>query len=348
MDTLALEKLFDRRAEPWIGEIMCAVGRRSIEAPDLLVLSPRPGFEAREAVLDAVLDRGVITDVEMEMSDFSDRAPIASVEDVALLNVECAGDLLPALFCDDENQSIAKAFDEEFECLAIQVLTSPGTRPDGREIERIHRVDQIGRNVIASEGLDDDFLESHFSPLPSNLISSLAAKCPEVVLEVSIAVVVPVVLQPNSSVEPDPTQGFGFVGEAEIDVDTRQIVARADFAKGAAQFLDPGPSIDVGMDEKLWQGMAEMGLAGLHLPEEYGGGGLEVLDLAIVSEAQGYMACPGPFLGHALAGLELDGGIATTTVRFACLRYLFATRSISSVVTSIYLSISSLISDNPP
>jgi alkylation response protein AidB-like acyl-CoA dehydrogenase len=62
---------------------------------------------------------------------------------------------------------------------------------------------------------------------------------------------------------------------------------------------------DVGMDEKLWQGMAEMGLAGLHLPEEYGGGGLEVLDLAIVSEAQGYTACPGPFLGHALAGLAI-------------------------------------------
>jgi len=62
---------------------------------------------------------------------------------------------------------------------------------------------------------------------------------------------------------------------------------------------------DVGMDEGLWKGMAEMGLCGLHLPEEFGGAGLEILDLAIVSEVMGYMACPGPFLTHALAGLAI-------------------------------------------
>jgi alkylation response protein AidB-like acyl-CoA dehydrogenase len=65
---------------------------------------------------------------------------------------------------------------------------------------------------------------------------------------------------------------------------------------------------DLGMDEKLWKGMAEMGLAGLHLPEEFGGAGLEILDLAIVSEAIGYMAAPGPFLNHALAGLAIASG----------------------------------------
>ncbi len=65
---------------------------------------------------------------------------------------------------------------------------------------------------------------------------------------------------------------------------------------------------EVGFDPALWKGMAEMGLAGLHLPEEYGGAGLEVLDLALVSETLGYMAAPGPFLGHALAGLAIACG----------------------------------------
>ncbi|MFP6623623.1 MAG: acyl-CoA dehydrogenase family protein, partial [Myxococcota bacterium] len=45
---------------------------------------------------------------------------------------------------------------------------------------------------------------------------------------------------------------------------------------------------DTGFSESLWKGMAEMGLAGLHLPEEHGGAGLEILDLAIVSEVLGY------------------------------------------------------------
>ena len=65
---------------------------------------------------------------------------------------------------------------------------------------------------------------------------------------------------------------------------------------------------DTGFDPKLWKGMAEMGLAGLHLPEEHGGAGLEILDLAIVSEVLGRMAAPGPFIGHALAGVAIAAG----------------------------------------
>lgn len=65
---------------------------------------------------------------------------------------------------------------------------------------------------------------------------------------------------------------------------------------------------ETGFEPGLWKGMAELGLAGLHLPEEYGGGGLEVLDLAVVAETLGAMAAPGPFLGHALAGLAIAEG----------------------------------------
>ena len=69
---------------------------------------------------------------------------------------------------------------------------------------------------------------------------------------------------------------------------------------------------DVGHDPVLWKGLVEMGVMGLHLPEEYGGAGLEVLDLAVVSEALGYQAAPGPFLGHVLAGLAIaEGGSAS-------------------------------------
>jgi alkylation response protein AidB-like acyl-CoA dehydrogenase len=72
-----------------------------------------------------------------------------------------------------------------------------------------------------------------------------------------------------------------------------------------------------GHDPVLWKGLVEMGVAGLHLPEEYGGAGLEVLDLAIVAEVLGYQAAPGPFLGHALAGLAIaEGGSAAQKERW--------------------------------
>ena len=38
---------------------------------------------------------------------------------------------------------------------------------------------------------------------------------------------------------------------------------------------------ETGFDPALWKGMVEMGLAGLHLPERFGGAGLEMIDLAL-------------------------------------------------------------------
>lgn len=63
-----------------------------------------------------------------------------------------------------------------------------------------------------------------------------------------------------------------------------------------------------GHEPALWKGLADMGLAGLVLPERFGGAGLEVLELALVSEVLGAGALPAPFLGHGLAGLAIALG----------------------------------------
>ena len=60
-----------------------------------------------------------------------------------------------------------------------------------------------------------------------------------------------------------------------------------------------------GHDPTLWKGMAELGLAGLVVPEQYGGAGLEMIDLALVAETLAWGAAPGPFFGHSLACLAL-------------------------------------------
>jgi alkylation response protein AidB-like acyl-CoA dehydrogenase len=63
-----------------------------------------------------------------------------------------------------------------------------------------------------------------------------------------------------------------------------------------------------GHDPALWQGLAEMGLTGLVVPEEYGGAELEILDLALVAEEFGGGSLPGPFLSHALACIAIAKG----------------------------------------
>jgi alkylation response protein AidB-like acyl-CoA dehydrogenase len=63
---------------------------------------------------------------------------------------------------------------------------------------------------------------------------------------------------------------------------------------------------EVGYDPVLWKGLAELGLAGIALPGEYGGSELEVLDLAVVAETLGSLAAPVPFLSHSLASLAIS------------------------------------------
>jgi len=63
---------------------------------------------------------------------------------------------------------------------------------------------------------------------------------------------------------------------------------------------------EVGFDPVLWKGLAELGLAGIHLPGEYGGSALEILDLAVVAETLGSVAAPVPYLSHSLASLAIS------------------------------------------
>ncbi len=65
---------------------------------------------------------------------------------------------------------------------------------------------------------------------------------------------------------------------------------------------------EIGYDPVLWKGLAELGLAGIHLPSEYGGSELEILDLAVVAETLGEAAAPVPFLGHSLATQAIVSG----------------------------------------
>jgi len=63
---------------------------------------------------------------------------------------------------------------------------------------------------------------------------------------------------------------------------------------------------DLGYSRELWKKMAALGWMGLILPEEYGGAGLGLIDLAVLMEECGRAAVPGPlFATTALGALPL-------------------------------------------
>ena len=60
-----------------------------------------------------------------------------------------------------------------------------------------------------------------------------------------------------------------------------------------------------GFSREVWQEMAQLGWAGILIPEEYGGAGLGLADLAVVLEAAGRNLAPEPFLSTVLLGGQL-------------------------------------------
>ncbi|MEV6393724.1 acyl-CoA dehydrogenase [Streptomyces sp. NPDC051907] len=90
--------------------------------------------------------------------------------------------------------------------------------------------------------------------------------------------------------------------QRELAQAVRGWLARAVPPEEVRKLLDGDPGGDG--RPAYWVGAAELGLLGVHLPEEYGGGGT-LLDLAVVLEEAGRAALPGPYLPSVLAAEAL-------------------------------------------
>ncbi|MCX5437024.1 acyl-CoA dehydrogenase family protein [Streptomyces sp. NBC_00056] len=91
--------------------------------------------------------------------------------------------------------------------------------------------------------------------------------------------------------------------QEELSDAVRGWLARAVPPEEVRKLLD-APAVAAGRPAH-WDGLAGQGLLGLHLPEEYGGGGGDLVDLAVVLEEAGRAALPGPFAANAAASLVL-------------------------------------------
>jgi len=59
-------------------------------------------------------------------------------------------------------------------------------------------------------------------------------------------------------------------------------------------------------DEDAWKELCELGWPGIFVEEQYGGQGLGIVELIIVTEELGYTLAPVPFLSNAAAGLMIQ------------------------------------------
>jgi len=84
--------------------------------------------------------------------------------------------------------------------------------------------------------------------------------------------------------------------------------ATADFLREACPLdkLHRAFDGDQPIADAIWDGMMQLGLGGVAIPEAYGGLGLSLAEVAEIGERIGWAAAPGPWIAHVLAGLAID------------------------------------------
>jgi hypothetical protein len=86
-----------------------------------------------------------------------------------------------------------------------------------------------------------------------------------------------------------------------VDLTQEQRALRA----SVRDLLRRHPPADSGRDPILWRLLGEMGVAGLGIPERFGGAGAGPVETAIVAEELGRVLAPAPLLGSAVLATEV-------------------------------------------
>ncbi|MGO9926485.1 MAG: acyl-CoA dehydrogenase family protein [Mycobacterium sp.] len=96
---------------------------------------------------------------------------------------------------------------------------------------------------------------------------------------------------------------------------TRRFLAEKAPISGHVRELLDDPT---GVDEAVWRGLADLGVTGLLVPEEYGGAGMTMVEAGVVAEELGAALHPGPWLSSAVAATRaltrLGGNDSAATI----------------------------------
>jgi alkylation response protein AidB-like acyl-CoA dehydrogenase len=98
---------------------------------------------------------------------------------------------------------------------------------------------------------------------------------------------------------------FRLSDEQKLLVDsTGQLLTRLSPIESVRQLAESGED---GYDRRVWQRGSELGWSALLVPEEHGGPGSDLVDLALIAEEHGRTVQPGPLLSHAIVTAAVAG-----------------------------------------
>lgn len=213
---LLLEESFYRPPELSVDNVVDAPGGLRVQTSKLLETAASPGFKTLQTHTYAMLDGGVVTDVEMQERLLFESAPIAAVHRCAVAHVESARDDFPLALGQHQTNVRRKPTVNLIEKFRREVLAAVVMPIDMALVEAKHGTHLRSREISPFEGPDNNSPLSDFPSLPFNLITSVTAKTTEIVVERVKILILPVKLETCSGKKPDLFQSLPLLDQAKV------------------------------------------------------------------------------------------------------------------------------------
>src|ERR1700687_2268463 len=162
---------------------MGAVGQPRLKAPDQLVLPARARLEAGGAPADALLDRMIEADVEVQEWVFLEATPVAAVENLRRGQVERSREqaaVAPGLH---QFHPVAEGLEDAAEKRGVEVSMTPDLLVHRGAVKPVHLVRVHAGQLVAAKGANFDSLLAGSPLLAPELVSALGVEAGEIPLE---------------------------------------------------------------------------------------------------------------------------------------------------------------------
>ncbi len=212
-----LEIVAHRAAEARIGDVMRGIRcLRQVAAGDL-VLALRAGLDPLQAVADRVIDRLIITHLEVQERMVLDRAPVAPEQRLRADEIDGPRDPASLALRHHQQHVVAHGLADQRIEFSIEIGAAPFARP-GLHVELEIGVPGILGDGVAGELVNGDAVGQRIAAFAADGLAVPRGQCREKILECRVAVIVPVELLVGSLQESRFGEAGPFLLPREGDV----------------------------------------------------------------------------------------------------------------------------------
>jgi hypothetical protein len=211
-----LQKSLHGSPEPSVDDVVDATRGLRIETSKLLETSAGARFKTFQAQMYAMLDGGIVANVEMQEGLLLESTPVPAIHRCPVPDIESAGDDFPVSLGQHQAHIRRQPAVNLIEKFRREVLAAVIVTIDMTFIKAKHSAHLGSRQIVPFERPDSDSSLTDFAPFSFNLVAPITAETAEIVIKCLKIPILPVKLETCPWHKPDFLQSLPLLAQAKV------------------------------------------------------------------------------------------------------------------------------------